>query len=246
MTILETRKKTLVEAFGKNGCIDDTSWMAATLQDINGVFRIYPDDMVFMYNGDYCIEDEETPTKVIVREYNGVSANITVDDKIIGKTNTFIEIEPGDYTGTVSKDGYISQEIAFVVTKGKTNEYKYVTLIKETVTDDEDEYETPTGFGAILTPTMRILPSQPPTIETGKYLWFGWEFRNTGDEDWKGKVGVKLVDSDGNIFQYTGDETKKQTVKAGEIKTLWVYCLVENTITPDENTKVYALLTKTS
>ncbi len=124
MAILETRKKTLAEAFGTDGCINSTSWMAATLQDINGVFRIYPDDIIFLYNGDYCIEKDETPTKVIIREYNGVSADITVNGELIGTTNTFIEIEPGDYNGIVSKDGYTSQEIAFIVKKGKTNEYK--------------------------------------------------------------------------------------------------------------------------
>ena len=248
MVLYESRKNILADAFGQNGCIVDKSWMIATLQDLNGEFKLYADDIPFLYNDrTFCAKEAPaTKTKVIIREYNGLSANVTVNGAIIGQTNTFIEIAAGDYTGTVSKPGYISQDIAFIVKDGETSEYKYVTLVKEDEITGEDEYQTPTSTGPILTPTLRVLPGQPPTIKVGEYTWFGWEFKNVGDTKWTGMVGVKLVDASGNIFSWTGDNTKKQSILAGEIKTLWAYCLVDPTITPDANTKVFALLTKTA
>lgn len=248
MVLYESRKNALAEAFGQNGCIVDKSWMTATLQDLMGEFKLYTDDISFLYNERaFCAKEAPaTKTKVIIREYNGISANITVNGAIIGKTNTFIEIAAGDYTGTISKQGYVSQDIAFIVKSGETNEYKYVTLVKEETPSGEDEYQTPTAIGAVLTPTLRALPGQPPMIKTGEYTWFGWEFKNMGDLKWTGMVGVKLVDASGKIFSWTGDSTKKQSILAGEIKTLWAYCLVDTTITPDADTKVFALLTKTA
>jgi hypothetical protein len=248
MVLYESRKNTLAETFGQNGCIVDKSWMTATLQDLNGEFKLYADDISFLFNDrTFCAKEAPaTKTKVIIREYNGLSADVTVNSAIIGKTNTFIEIAAGDYTGTVSKQGYVSQDIAFVVKNGETNEYKYVTLVKVDETTQESEYQTPTAIGAVLTPTLRVLPGQPPTIKVGEYVWFGWEFQSVGDTKWVGTVGVKLVDEDGTEFKWIGDNTKKQTVNIGEIKTLWAYCLIPtNTIKANGNTKIYALLTKT-
>lgn len=251
MAIYESRKKELAAMYGTNGCITMDSWLKATFSDANGGELLYTDDLAFMYRDgtDYCVPEEtETPTKLIVREYNGIRADIMMNGEVIGKTNTFLEIEPGDYEMVVSADGYVTQNIAVIVTKGKTNEYKYVTLVKTTTPEDETEetdteYETEQPLGAILSVTGNT--KMPTTIMEGEYNWFGWEVKNTGDADWKGVVGVKLVGNDETEFKWAGDTTKKQTVKSGETKYLWAYTKVtEKPGTGD--IKIYALLTKTS
>lgn len=250
MVLYESRKKTLVEAFGEEGCLTGESWMIATFQNLNGEFTLYSDDVEFMYNNQqYCTpEEEEVDTTLIVREYNGVSADVAIDGVVVGKTNRFISIEAGNYTATVSADGYIPQEIAVIVKDKTSNEYKYVTLEKEeetgTGTEEGSEYGTVTPLGAILTPTMNN--KTPSPIVAGDYNWFGWEFTNTGDTTWKGTVGVKLIDASGNVFSWGGDSTKKQSIAKGETKYLWAYCLVNNTVDVKNIANIFALLTATS
>ncbi len=249
MVLYESRKTTLVEAFGEEGCLTGDSWMIATFQNLNGEFTLYSDDVEFMYNNQqYCIPEEDVVnTTLIVREYNGVSADITIEGAVVGKTNRFIPIEAGNYTATINADGYVPQEIAVIVKDKTSNEYKYVTLIKEEEepeTNEESEYGTVTPLGAILTPTMNN--KTPSPIVAGDYNWFGWEFTNTGDTAWKGMVGVKLVDTRGNEFSWTGDTTKKQSIAKGETKYLWAYCLVNDTVDVENIKNIFALLTKTS
>jgi hypothetical protein len=249
LVLYESRKTTLVEAFGEEGCLTGDSWMIATFQNLNGEFTLYSDDVEFMYNNQqYCIPEEDVVnTTLIVREYNGVSADITIEGEVIGKTNRFIPIEAGNYTATISADGYVPQEIAVIVKDKTSNEYKYVTLIKEEEepeTNGESEYGTVTPLGAILTPTMNN--KTPSPIVAGDYNWFGWEFTNTGDTAWKGMVGVKLVDTSGNEFSWTGDTTKRQSIAKGETKYLWAYCLVNDTVDVENIKNIFALLTKTN
>lgn len=249
MILYDSRKVTLAETFGENSCIVDKSWLKASFQDLNGEFKIYPDDLEFMYKErKYCSPTKtQTETKIIIREYNGLKANVTIDGKTVGLTNEFIVIKPGEYTAEISKNGYITQSIALIAAEGKTTEYKSVSLIKEktpTTPISPNEpivIETPHIIGALVEPTMKT--KMPTKIIVGDYNWFGWEFNNVGDEDWKGMVGVKLVDSEGSEFKWTGDAAKKQSLKVGEIKYLWAYCLITDTIKIDENTKIYALLT---
>lgn len=65
----------------------------------------------------------------------------------------------------------------------------------------------------------------PYIIKKGENNWFGIEYKNTGDGDWKGYIGIKIK-VDGEVkFTYEGDKTKAQTIKAGETKIVW--CLVK-------------------
>jgi hypothetical protein len=252
MVLYDSRKKSLAEAFGNDqGCIVESSWMKATFQDLNDQFKVYSDDMQFLYtNREYCAEViENTPTLLVVRERNGVSADIIVNNESIGKTNTYITATPGNYTGTVYKDGYVSQELAFTIEDGKTKEYN-ITLIKKTTTSTPVEYDSTTPVGAVLVPTMNMKGGAAAlsSIRPGEYVWFGWEFKNTGDAKWTGKVGVRLYDAANatTIFQDDGVETgKTQSVNAGETKYLWAYVLVTPETVINTNTKVFARLTPT-
>jgi len=251
MVLYDSRKKSLAEAFGdEKGCLKEDSWLTATFQDLKGQFKLYSDDMDFLYNNtEYCVPPEkETPTQVIIRERNGVSADIIVNNETIGKTNKYLTLEPGNYEGTVYANGYISQDIAFTVEDGKTKEYN-ITLVKKETTETPTEYETPTPVGAKLILTMNTKggAANLSDIKPGENVWFGWEFKNTGDADWKGKVGVRLYDSakGEDIFVDDAIETGKvQTIKAGETKYLWAYILIPPDTEVDENTIVYARLTK--
>ena len=50
MVLYDSRKKSLAEAFGNDkGCIVESSWMKATFQDLNDQFKLYSDDMQFLY-----------------------------------------------------------------------------------------------------------------------------------------------------------------------------------------------------
>ena len=133
MAIYETRKKTLAETYGVEGCIDNDSWLKASFNDLQGNMLLYSDDMTWLYRDGvgWCLTPtEETKTKLIVREYNNINADIYKENAVIGQTNKFIEIESGDYDLVVKKTGYEDAQISVVVIKGKTNEYKYVRLVK--------------------------------------------------------------------------------------------------------------------
>jgi hypothetical protein len=249
MVIYESRKKELAEVFGQDGCVVEKSWMTATFQDLNGEIKLYTDDVDFLYKDrTYCTTPEsEVKTKVVINENNGVSADVAVNGNVIGKTNTFIEIVPGDYIATISLSGYVSKNVPFTTTLGETR-YAYITLTKsttDTIPDTPpDEYETPTQTGAVIRPTMNM--KLPKPVIAGAYQWFGWEFSNVGDSIWKGIVGVKIVDSTGKEFKWLGDSTKKQTLTPDEApKYVWAYCLVDAGIKVDANINIYALMTKT-
>lgn len=250
MVIYDSRKKTLAETYGTSGCIDTESWFKASFNDLQGNMLLYSDDMRWLYRDGvgYCVEEEEeTPTKLIVREYNGISADVINGDEVIGKTNKFIEIAPGDYELEITKTGYEPQTISVVVNAGKTTEYKYVKLIKieeEQEPNPENppsEYETPGTLGPVLVLTGNV--KLPDRVTAGVSQWFGWEFKNTGDADWRGVVGLRLVGTDGE-FRWEGDSTKKQTIAAGETKYVWAYTKVDNV--PTGTLSTYALMTRTT
>ena len=248
MAIFDARKKTLADTYGTSGCIDTNAWFKASFNDLQGNMLLYSDDMRWLYRDGvgYCIEEEpETPTKLIVREYNGISADVIKEGTVLGKTNKFIEIAPGDYELTIKKDGYETQTIAVTAEKAKTTEYKYVKLVK---TEEEPEpetppgeYETPGKLGPVLILTGNT--KVPDKVTAGVSQWFGWEFKNTGDGDWRGTVGLKLVGADGE-FKWEGDSTKKQTIAAGETKYVWAYTKVDNV--PTGSLSIYALMTRTT
>jgi len=247
MTLYDSRKKTLAEEFGKgtNKCITDESWMQASLQSLNGIFKIYTEDMEWLYSErEFCATDvEETKTvQGVVINAGGIKANVTIDGIVKGTTDTIVYLDAGAYEATISKTGYVSQDIAFVVTAGNYDK-QYVTLEKEA--EETEEVETTPIIGAILRATLREGSSTvPEPVVLGDTNWFGWEFENVGDTTWKGMVGVKITDETGNIFSYTGDSTKKQSILAKEIKKLWVTTTVTG-INVDEDLEIKALLTKT-
>ena len=256
MTIYESRKKELAQAFGDaSKCITENSWFMATFADLQGQFRIYTDDMEFMRSmPDYCIA-EELPTKqgVIINAGN-LKANVRIAGSVIGTTDTIIDLEPGTYAATLIKDGYENYQLAFDVSAGKyvTN---YATLTKlVTPPTTEEPNNTPEEPGErIPTSGPNVLPTGnqkvPSDVETGSEEWFGWEFKNHGDVTWYGKVGVKLRSFDDtgtqvDEFTYEGDEAIIQNIKPSETKYMWVKCVVPTDFDEASEVKMAALLTR--
>jgi hypothetical protein len=248
MVIYDSRKKELEEAFGdKNKCLTSDSWLDATLQDLLGAFRLYTEDIDFMYNnvGACYTEEAKTTKQGVVIYADGIRANVVIDGVTKGTTDRIIDLEPGPYTASLEKTGYVTQEIAFIVTSGKYAE-KYATMVATPGEETEIPVETPTS-GPILQLTGNY--SFPDPLEVGNNNWFGFEFKNVGDEKWYGMVGIHLTSKDGSgntisDFTFQGDATKKQTVQAGETKKLWVYCVVPTTFEVSETVTRAVLLTR--
>jgi hypothetical protein len=248
--LYDSRKQTLAEEFGagEKKCINKDSWMNATLENLNGLFNLYSEDLEFLYeNEGFCAtgDEEETEKSGVVISADGIKANVIVDGNSVGTTDTVIDLDEGAYAATLSKDGYIAQDIAFVVYAGKyTN--TYATLVKEEETTEE---ATTKSIGAVLRATLNEANQSIPTpILVGENNWFCWEFENIGDMRWKGLVGVKLIDKNGNVFEYKGNSTYTQTVEPKEIKKLCVNCLVTGieATTDNDGIEIKALLTKSS
>jgi hypothetical protein len=256
MTIYESRKKELAQAFGDSSkCITENSWFIATFADLQNQFRIYTDDMEFMRSiPDYCIA-EEVPTKqgVIINAGN-LKADVRVNGVVIGKTDAIIDMTPGAYSATLIKDGYENYQLAFDVVAGRYNE-KYATLVKLATpatpatpdnTPEEPGVRIPTSGPNVLPTGNQKVPSD---VETGSEEWFGWEFKNHGDVTWYGKVGVKLRSFDDSgtkvdEFEYIGDDAIVQNVKPNETKYLWVKCVVPTDFDEAAEVKMAALLTR--
>jgi hypothetical protein len=170
-------------------------------------------------------------------------ASVAVNGSIIGTTDTPITIEPGTYSATISKNGYATQEnVSFTIKENQNLEFT-VLLDKNTI--QPDEYETTPGMGALLTKTGLVIKPYQKNINGINTTIFGWEFKNVGDEDWKGKVGVKLTDSNGlETFRWEGDATKQQTILSGQLKYLYAYTPGITTELDDNTTQIIALLTK--
>jgi hypothetical protein len=121
-------------------------------------------------------------------------------------------------------------------------------MVKEQEETVEVPITTPTS-GANVQRT-KTDPKLPSKLRIGDYNWFGFEVKNYGDTKWRGMVGIKLTGKDSNgtaisTFSYKGDETKLQTVTAGETKFLWVHCIVDSTFDAGTVTKTEMLLTET-
>ena len=241
MPVYDSRKKVLADAVGKDGCIIESSCMAATLQNLTGELVLYPDDITFLYSDRGCYNATTSPTGVVISTYGGLKANVVKDNSIIGQTDsTMIPLAAGSYVVSIEKEGYTSQALSFVVYADQITS-KSITLVKKSGdTGDETEIPTDEKKGAILQQTNNT--KMPNPIVTGVPEWFGWEFQNIGDAEWVGTVGVRLKDKDGNVlFTWNGDSTKKQTVAIGATKYLWAYCTVTGTGI-DKDTKIFGLL----
>ena len=244
MPIYDSRKKVLADAVGKDGCIVESSCLAATLQNLTGELVLYPDDIEFLYKDRGCYNATTTPTGVVISA-NGLEADVMKDGIKIGTTDSvMIPLTVGSYVVSIEKEGYTSQALSFVVYADQITS-KSITLVKKSSdTGDETEIPTDEKKGAILQQTNNT--KMPNPIVTGVPSWFGWEFKSIGDVAWKGMIGVRLKDTEGNIlFEWGGDKTKIQTIGIGETKYLWAYCTVTGTGI-DDNTKIFGLLTPTN
>jgi hypothetical protein len=250
MVIYDTRKKALVQEFGENGCLTENSWLRATFEDVNDQFRIYTDDMEWMYkNPTECVEGTTTPEETtsgsgVIINAGGLKANVLIGNVIKGTTDSIIELVPGAYMVTIVKTGYKSLDLPFSVVKERYTE-KYVTLVPDA---QDIEIITPTS-GPNIKPTMRN--KNPSPIKPGYDNWFGWEFKNHGDKKWSGIVGVRITSynvetgEQESLYEYLGDSAIHQSVAAGEIKYLWVKAPVPPDFVVTENVEIKALLTKT-
>lgn len=240
MPIYDSRKKVLADAVGKDGCIVESSCLAATLQNLTGELVLYPDDIEFLYKDRGCYNATTSPTGVVISA-NGLKADVMKAGIKIGTTDsTMIPLSVGSYVVTLTKTGYIPQDVSFVVYADQITS-KNVTLIKTSGdTGNGTEIPTTPTKGAILQQTNNT--KMPNPIVTGTPGWFGWEFKNVGDAEWVGTVGLRLKDKDGNVlFTWNGDSTKKQTVAVGATKYLWAYCTVTGSGI-DKDTKIFGLL----
>lgn len=103
--------------------------------------------------------------------------------------------------------------------------------------------ETPVG-----TPVATVVwtgnVSVPSTITPGKSYWFGMELKNTGNADWVGYLGVKIITNDQEVFVYQGDKQYAQQVKAGETKMIWCKATIPDDVVINETTRVSLLRTQ--
>lgn len=245
MAIYDSRKKELAKQFGTNDCITSGSWLMAAFQDINRQITLYPADLKFLYSDlSYCAPPDVPVEQKqgIVISANNIFADVTINTIKVGTTDSVIDLAPGAYTATLSKEGYKSETLSFVVYAGKYGE-KYVTLSEIEPEEEDNTYETPGMIGPILERTENRKVPNP--IKIGAYNWFGQEFRNVGDASWHGMVGVELTDQLGNKFRWLGDATKPQNLAAGAIGYLWAYCLVTGSINPSTSIQVDILTTRT-
>jgi hypothetical protein len=78
---------------------------------------------------------------------------------------------------------------------------------------------TPTTNGVL--ERTETKPTYPTAWVIGRSEWCGSEFKNTGNSDWKGYVGVKITDSGNVVFNWPGDPAYTYTIKPGVVKVLW-------------------------
>lgn len=252
MVIYESRKKELANALGENGCVKTDTWMKGIVSDINGELRLYPDDMKFLRSdaGSYCVPgedetEEEEKSGVMISTTGVLKADVTLNGVIIGKTDTTIEMEPGEYIVTLIASGYDALDVSFMVYKNKITA-KSATMKKTVVEEDEEETEE-TGeveiaqpVGAVIRPTMNVKGTTLSEISKGDNA-FGFEFTNVGDTTWWGRVGVRIYGTNDTILFETYGSEARQNIKKGETKYLWAYVTInELNGTP---TKISALLT---
>ena len=252
MVIYESRKKELANALGESGCVKTDSWMKGIVNDINGELRLYPDDMKFLREeaGSYCLPseeevEEEEKSGVMISTTGVLKANVVLNAVIIGKTDTTIEMEPGEYIVTLVASGYDPLDVSFIVYDGRVTA-KSATM-KKTVIEEGDEDIDETGeveiaqpTGAVIRPTMNVKGTTLSEISKGDNA-FGFEFTNVGDTTWWGRVGVRIYDkNDAVLFETRGSEAR-QNIKKGETKYLWAYVTIADL--SGIPTKISALLT---
>lgn len=244
--VTASRKNQLASEYGDpNKCLTQDAWLPAIINDLNDVFRVYPDDMLFLLDETtFCAEESTTPTPsdkaTVLIDTGGLKANVWIDRVNVGTTDVIFELAPGTYTAELKKDGYQTRTIAIIAKEGYALNPRFTLIPTSSPAGEEVGPVTDGTPKLVMTGNTKGL--KPPSL--GEVNWFGVEFVNQGDATWRGYLGFKLTDEGGQIFKYEGNPTYVQNVQAGETKYIWASTLIPADSLQEGSVLVSALIYK--
>jgi hypothetical protein len=250
MTITETRKNDLATRFGGDAqCINKGSLLDAITKDVTDEFILYTDDVIFLKdNIDWCAGDGEKIVDVTLvldasntnvpqtwktgtSEYVKATLKNTGDVKWKGYMGVRLTDKNGveyEYNGDESyaktiAAGSSSPLYATVMPAASLSDgiMQVMLILHNTLTGTRMEIAVPTSLTSAGEVTLVADSTTiPENWNSGGTNYVHADFVNNTESSFKGYLGLILINSAGNSWEYAGTSTYAKTIAAGETAAL--------------------------